>query len=329
MIMKKKFIYIAGLLVIITTSCKKDFLNLSPPDAITTANFYKTESDFQQALSGAYNTVRDSHGNSNNSSWDMGEMRSDNTHFDLNDQNRGVGALQLEDVANFTDDAVNGNTAAKWNADYLGISQVNAIIDRLPAASFTDNLKAPVMGEAKFLRALWYFDLVQFYSRVPLQIHEVTKESEASLPRSSTDDVFKQIIADATDAVSALAAPAAFPQSGRATSGAAKTLLANVYIVQKKYDLAEKQLADVIQMGYSLYPNYADAFLPANKNGHESVFEVQYLSTVGLSQQSSFIYQWLPVASGLTVITGASPNSPNSNGGYNVPTQKPDRFIRA
>ncbi|PTT02175.1 RagB/SusD family nutrient uptake outer membrane protein [Pedobacter sp. HMWF019] len=318
--MKRKYILTIALLFLGLASCKKDFLNLSPPDKDSSASFYKTESDFLQALSGAYNLLRASHGNANNSCWDMGEMRSDNTYFDLNEQNRGVGALQLEDIANFTDDAVNGNTQSKWIADYSGISKVNSIIDRLPTANFENNLKVPIMAQAKFLRALWYLDLVQYYGGVPLQVHEVTKESQASLPRSSVASVYGQIVSDALDAAGNLAPASNFPQSGRATAGAAKTLLGHAYLLQKKYDLAEKQLKDVTQMSYALNSPYASAFLPANKNSKESIFEIQYLNTVGLGQESRFIYQWLPVASGVSVLTGAVPNSPNSNGGYNVPS---------
>ncbi|ALL06064.1 hypothetical protein AQ505_11510 [Pedobacter sp. PACM 27299] len=318
--MKRKHIFTIGLLLIGLVSCKKGFLNLSPPDRDSTASFFKTESDFQQALSGAYDILRNSHGNASSSAWDMGEMRSDNTHFDLNEQNRGVGALQLEDVSKFTDDAVNGNTQSKWIANFSAISKVNSIIDRLPAANFENNLKTPILAEAKFLRALWYLDLVQYYGGVPLQLHEVTKESEASLPRSSVESIYAQIEADAVEAAETLSPVSGFPQSGRATAGAAKTLLAHAYLVQKKYAQAEKQLKEVTQMGYGLNMPYATAFSPANKNSKESIFEIQYLSTVGLGQESRFIYNWLPVAAGVNVMTGSLPNSPNSNGGYNVPS---------
>src|SRR5690606_17549882 len=122
------------------------------------------------------------------------------------------------------------------------ISRVNAIIDRLPAADFDESEKAAILGEAKFLRALWYFDLVQYFGGVPLQLHEVKNESEAFLPRASVEEVYDQIIADATDAAGLLSAPHEFPQSGRATSGAAKTLLAHVYMVRREFALAEQQL---------------------------------------------------------------------------------------
>ena len=312
-IMIKQLRYIC-LLIVVLASCSKGFLNLSPENAITTSNFFKTQVDFTQALSAAYGVLRSSHVSI--SAWAMGEMRSDNTHYDLNPQNRGVLPLERENIADFVDVPENSTMTSKWNADYAGISRVNAIIDRLPKADFADNLKSPIMAEAKFLRALWYFDLVQFYGRVPLHIHEVSNEIEASLPRSSVDTVYAQIISDINDAMPNLTAPSTFPQTGRVTLGAAKALLG-----QKKFDLAEKAFKEVTQMNYQLLPDYASVFVPANKNSRESILEVQYLSTTGLSQQSNFIYNFLPVATGLSIITGANPNSANADAGWNIPTQ--------
>ncbi|MGC4234704.1 MAG: RagB/SusD family nutrient uptake outer membrane protein [Niabella sp.] len=318
--MIKKLLHISLLiLIIVIVSCSKSFLNLSPENAVTTSNFFNTEIQFQQALTGAYAVLRSSHGSV--SAWAMGEMRSDNTHYDLNAQNRGVLPLERENIADFVDVPENSTMTSKWNADYAGISKVNAIIDRLPKAAFADSLKNPIMAEAKLLRALWYFDLVQFYGRVPLHISEVTNEIEASLPRSSVDDVYRQIIADINDAMPNLAIANVFPQTGRVTQGAAKCLLGNVYMVLKQFDLAEKTFKEVTQMNYQLLPDYASVFIPANKNSRESILEVQYLSTANLGQQSNFIYYFLPVATGLSIITGASPNSANADAGWNIPTE--------
>ena len=87
-----------------------------------------------------------------------------------------------------------------------------------------------ILGESYFLRAYYYYDLVTHYGGVPLQLVEVTSEAGAFLPRNSVDEVYTQIIADLTNAIPLLPIPSTFQQTGRATQGAAKMLLAYAYM---------------------------------------------------------------------------------------------------
>lgn len=299
--------------IALSVSCSKSFLQLYPQGQLNEGNFYKSTQDFEQALTGAYTPLR----NVTNIAFYMDEMRSDNTNYDYNAKDRG--GRGYEQFSDFLDDATNGATAARYQADYSGISRANVILDRIAKISFpmSDTDKNQITGEAKALRAHYYFDLVRHYGGVPLYLHEVQSSATAFLPRSSADSVYRQIIADFTDAIGLLAPPK-FPQTGHITKGMAETGLALVYMTQKNFSKAVPLLQDVTKMGYALLPDYASVFLPANKNSRESVFEVQYMQGNNGGQQSDFIYYFIPVTPNTTNILGIRFN--NTHGGWNIPT---------
>ncbi|MBD0365794.1 MAG: RagB/SusD family nutrient uptake outer membrane protein, partial [Flavisolibacter sp.] len=141
----------------------------------------------------------------------------------------------------------------------------------------------------------------------------------SAMSRTPKADVYAQIIKDAQEAASLLPNKAQ-QEKGRATSGAAKTLLGNVYVVLKQWAQAETVLKEVVNSGqYSLLTDYAAVFDPANKNNSESVFEVQYQQG-NLGLQSSFAYLFLPNLSDIRPIVGFTFNN-NSIGGWNTPTE--------
>jgi hypothetical protein len=259
----------------------------------------------------------------------MDEMRSDNTFFTYYSADRGT-ETSAEAMAEFIDDAVssqNPNTPGdRWGNDYSGISKTNTILTRLPKSTLSQGARDSISGEAYFLRAFYYYDLVQHYGGVPLQLTEVTDVNGAFLPRSSVAEVYNQIISDCTAAVKTLPIATTFPQSGRATQGAAKMLLAYAYMSEptKEYDKAEAALKDITNMHYGLLPNYADVFDPNNKNNQESIFEVQYQQGND-GQQSDFIWRFMPKTTDAAPITGLAGTNANGglfSGGWNVPTQE-------
>ncbi|HWB91606.1 MAG TPA: RagB/SusD family nutrient uptake outer membrane protein, partial [Puia sp.] len=315
--MKRNYIFSILLAAICAASCKKSFLQLNPPTQLNTATFYKTAGDFQQALIGVYPWLRSW---AEPTSWLMGESRSDNSRYDVNLQNRAVAILERENVADWMDDANNSTTRTKYIADYAGIERANMILDQIGAAGIDSLDKNNVTGEAEVLRAFFYFDLVQFYGGVPLNLHMVTSPSQAFLTRASVADVYAAIIADLKDAIIRLPQKLTFPQSGRATIGTAEMLLANVYMVQKNYAGAEALLEAITKLGYSLNASYVNAFSTTNKNSAESIFEVQYQQGSANGQYSYFIYDFIPPMASTTVVTGTNTNTLNSSSGQNVPT---------
>ncbi|QQL48984.1 RagB/SusD family nutrient uptake outer membrane protein [Mucilaginibacter ginkgonis] len=313
----KKIYTIVIALLITAVSCKKSFIELAPESSYTDANYYQTDGQFKQAVTATYAPLRDVL----NNDFLLSEMRSDNSFYQSKLSDRGTAYVFRENLSDFLDASTNSYVASEWQYLYQGISRANIVISRLKTATAVPAASAANYdGQAKFLRALNYFKLVRLFGGVPLFLNEVKTPSDAFLPRSSADDVYKQIVADATDAISELAAPSKFPQTGEATKGAATTLLADVYVTQKRWADAETLLNTLSGMGYSLTPNYADAFLPANKNGRESIFEVQYLDgTVTGATPNPLPFYFLPRSTSTALLTGIAINN-SATGGLNTPS---------
>lgn len=312
--MKKFLIYIPMILLALS-SCNKQFLNLSPETVANANDFFKTADQFRQAVIGAYVPLRSLVGTSG---YCMGEMRSDNTKYTYYGADRGQHNVYEEQIAYFGDDDQNQWTNGYYDASYVGIARCNTIISRLTTSNIDDSDKTEMMGEALFLRAYYYFNLVRYFGGVPLQLKEVTSSDGAFLPRSSADSVYSQIIMDATKAVQDLPV-VQFPQSGHVTKGTAETLLAKVYMELKEYSKAEPLLKDVTTQGYTLLPDYASVYDPANKFSKESIFEVGFQSG-NQGQQSEFIYWFMPKTDDTYPVTGFHVNN-LTIGGWNVPTQ--------
>ena len=305
------------------TGCE-DFLTVVPETQLSSATFFKTESDFVQAVNATYAPLRSI---VNDRAWKLAEMHSDNTYYG---RNVLFGAVDpQEDLADFSVPEANGVTAndnvlQQWRQDYLIISRANQILALIDDAEIDQASKDNVKGQALFLRAYAYFELARYFGSVPLHLTPVGTREEAALPLSSEDEVYAAIIADLVAAVPLLP-PKSEQQPGRATSGAARTLLGNVYINRQQWSDAEAILTPVVTSGeYILIPNYENAFSDnaSNKNNAESVFEVQFIEgAAGLN--GNFIYQMLPrplLASELEPITGTSNPQPIDGEGNNIPT---------
>jgi hypothetical protein len=312
--MKRKLIYTTAILLMLVGGCKKDFLNLTPDSEANAEDFYQTAEQFQQAVNGVYEPLRATVGESG---FIMGEMRSDNTHYDYYAPDRGIHIIRRENIDDFLDDSQNQWTNEYYNTCYVGIARANTILSRIDKVELDQAVKDQIIGETKFLRAYYYFNLVRYFGGVPLFLKEVEKEGDAFLARATTEEVYAQIISDAKDAVDKLPVPA-FPQNGRANKGSASTLLAEVYMTLKDFSTALPLLKSVTTMGYSLLPKYSDAFELGNKNSRESVFEIQFMMG-DQGQQSMFTYWFIPKANNVELITGVVSNTLNY-GGWNVPT---------
>jgi hypothetical protein len=320
----KKTIIFTWLLGFTLTSCQKDFLTVVPETALSSATFFTKEADFVQAVNAAYVPLRFIY---NERAWILGELHSDNTYYA---RNILFGAVDgTENIADFAVPTANGVTAndnvlQHYRYDYQIIARANqvlAVIDKVDfAAASKNNLK----GQALFLRAFAYFQLVQLFGKAPLHLTPVTNREEAAAPLATADQLYTQIEKDALDA-SKLLLPKATQEAGRVTSGTAKTLLANLYLIQKKWSNAEAVTKEVVNNdGYKLMPDYNDAFstTSGNKNNAESVFEVQYLEG-SAGYNGNLIYRMVPTpitAAELQPITGTSNPQSLSGENNNIPT---------
>lgn len=320
----KKINIILVIIALSLPACHDDFLTIFPETNLSSATFFKTESDFEQAVNGAYVPLRSIF---NDRSWLLGEMHSDNTYYA---RNVLFGATeQQEDIADFSipsDGGVTTNVHVtnQYRLDYQIIARTNQVLTTIDDVEFDADAKANLKGQALFLRGFAYFELARYFGRVPLHLTPVTVRQEAALPLASEDEIYAQIVQDVQEAANLLP-PKSEQEAGRATSGAAKTLLANVYMVQERWAEAESLLKEVVNSGeYDLMPDYAEAFSTStsNKNNMESVFEVQFREGPdGLN--GSFINSFMPrpiSADELVTITGTSNPQPLNGEGNNIPT---------
>ncbi|MGZ3946186.1 MAG: RagB/SusD family nutrient uptake outer membrane protein [Mucilaginibacter sp.] len=315
----KKYIYVYLLLSALgIAGCKKDYLSLQPADSQNAANFFKTPAQFTQAINGAYQPLQ---GLYNGSFWVMAEMRSDNTSYEYDPGDRS-GTLK-EEMDEFRELNNNDYPGEFLGTSYQIIGRCNAIIGRLPAAKLDAATADPIAGQALFLRAFNYFNLVRLFGNVPLVLNEVQSVDDAykQATRAEAAKVYAAIIADATDAIAKLPVKyAADGDKGRVTKGTAETMLAEVYMTQHKFDLAIPLLQAVIASNaYSLNSNYADNFDITKKNGPESIFEIQYMEgSNGLG--SDFVDTFIPWDYYDSDITGYEIANSAQNG-WNIPTQ--------
>jgi len=314
-------VILIALLMLGLSSCD-DFLELTPEANLTSVTFFKSENDFAKAVNGAYEPLR---GMYTANAWLVSEMHSDNTRYRYNPNFRAT--LDQESLNDFTVLPTNTLMRDNYRAHYLVIARANQILSAIDGVDFDAAVKNNLKGQALFLRALAYFNLVQYFGKIPLHLVPSTSLADVALPLSEVSDVYAQIISDGTTAASLLP-DKSVQQPGRATSGAAKTLLGNVYVVLENWSAAETVLKEVVTSNkYSLVPSYADVFLTTNKNNSESVFEVQYRQGQD-GYSSNFIYPWLPMPMTAAEISatfakyGVSPTgiAAQTTEGYNIPS---------
>ncbi|MFP4366328.1 MAG: RagB/SusD family nutrient uptake outer membrane protein [Bacteroidales bacterium] len=161
-----------------------------------------------------------------------------------------------------------------WNDHYLGIAACNAVIDRAPEAEMNDDLRQTRMGEAYFLRAVYYHILVMHFGDVPLELEE-TREVRTTATRAPESQVYEQIISDLEKAEDML--PGEQPDYGRATSWAAKAMLARIHLTVENYPQAYAYAKDVIDNGpFSLVPDYEELWSIDNIRNSETIWSIQY-----------------------------------------------------
>jgi starch-binding outer membrane protein, SusD/RagB family len=257
------------------TACE-DFLSVSPQSELTQEAFPTTEEDALQATNAIYSTLRDWHYHSGG--FPILDIMSDDTHKGSNPND---GANTIGPYDDFSHSPTQDGLDRWWNALYQGIRRANIVLERVEPIEMDQQVKSRYLGEAGFLRALYYFDLVRAFGGVPL-VTEV--EADIEIPKSSANEIYERIEQDLLFAIDNLPPKSEYGSNdlGRATSGAAKALLAKVYLFRQDFVNAEQYALEVIQSGeYGLEPDFLDANGPDGEHGVESVFEIGAVSTAG------------------------------------------------
>lgn len=257
--------YLILLITLIGSSCGEDFLELTPEDQASINVFYNTPADFDVALAGAYGALR----GYAEDLIPLLDVRTDNALATANNRGDQV-------VHDFTLDATSGLTEGFYNDSYQVIQAANAIINRVEEKDFSQEEKDRISAEAKFLRALAYFYLVNIYGDVPLLLTETTGsnlDETRSIARTPVTQVYDQIELDLQDAEQ-LPTPFSVPQ--QASALAAKALLGQIYLFQGQYADAVAKLAEVVNSGqFSLLPAFDALFAIGNATNAESIFVVE------------------------------------------------------
>lgn len=274
-----KLILTSAVLVTASISCKKSFLEIPPQGDLTEEQALIDPSAADKMVTGVYNTLYFG-GFGNNTVGFLyviaADVASDDADKGSTPGDFGPGG----EIDNFTFTPANFIFNNVWSGHYQAITRANKAIDILNAGSFDEATRKRLLGEVRFLRGLYYFNLVRMFGGVP-KLTRVPLPSEANSDefqkRASKDEIYNVIKEDLQYGVDNLPAKGDAGSSvGRATKGAAQALLAKVYLYlkdwQKAFDLS---LAVINSNKYALTSDYAGMFREVGANNSESVFEVQ------------------------------------------------------
>jgi len=300
---------LAIVIVMGTNSCSDTFLEETDRYSIDSETFFNSEDDYYKALIGAYDMLQSTYVNVM-----LGEIASDNTLCGGESATDVIGFQQIDDMIH---SPVNSNLKDIWNWMFAGVNRANFIMEFQDKTDF--NGKEIIIGEARFLRAYYYFELVKWFGPVPLKETRFSLGDETIIPRSPVEDVYSLIEQDLLYAINNLSYVA--PQTGRATKGSAQALLGKAYLYQDKFSDAATVLEDLIQNGpYDLVTDYDTIFESEGENGEESVFEVQYTDAEGAGFGCLQCSEG-NVAVGFNGIRNYTGPTFDSGFSFNVPTQ--------
>ncbi len=271
--MKRNIIYI---IILMGTffSCD-NFLELNPETSVSEGTYWKTEKDLTAAVNSVYEVL---HSDRTFDEFGMLDVFTDIA------ASRTVSPFNSMSIGTF--DSNHAIILARWQNCYEGIVRANDVLAHVDDMDeVEDDVKNERKGEALFLRAFYYFNLVYFFGDTPLLLNVPTLD-DAYIERTPVDDVITQMHLDLDDANNLLTQSPT--DVGRATKGAALTLKAKIYMQESQFEKAIPVLQQIMGLGYSLYNDYSKLFLVEGENNAEVIFDVQFASGTGQSQGNKF-----------------------------------------
>lgn len=292
--MKNTLIALSLSMILIGTSgCQEEFLSEENKSAVTQENYFTTAAQAQASVTGIYpmlHTFNEEIEFRGDAVWSLLEMPVG--HSTPGGSQYKDGSIKHKNAAN---EPVYGLV---WSRFYTGIANANLAISRIPAINMNESVKKSLLGEAYFLRALYYSYLVKLYGDIPLITSPIDFSSADLYPkRTDKEKVYEVIISDLQKAEES-----GLPnvdQTGKASIGAAKSLLASVYLTMAGhplnkgaayYTLAAAKAKEVLDAKYyKLFDSYAYLHDRAHKNQGELIFQVQYASGIKTNRITEFI----------------------------------------
>lgn len=267
---------ILSIIFIVTlSSCSKGFLDRHSLVDLAQNSFWQTEKDAYLGINGVYDVLQDRVLYSGNLNGTAGFTQYDG--FGDNAYNN----YKFEGPGNFMVANINpsdGMFSQLWVSLYKGVARANVAIEnipKIPASGITDASRKVLLGQALFLRSLFYMSLAMYFQDVPL-ITKVQTLNDAFVPKNTYQEVSAQVMADLTQAITLL--PNSYPtaQYGYATKGAALGLLARFHLYNKNFQGVLDATTPLLTMGYGLHPNYSQLFTEAGEFSNEIVFPVRF-----------------------------------------------------
>ncbi|MDD3322085.1 MAG: RagB/SusD family nutrient uptake outer membrane protein [Paludibacter sp.] len=277
----KKLIYILFATgTIFLTSCN-DWLLEPTPGVTLVDDYFSVGQTAIEVTNGAYVPLMWEYNDTYFPEWFIGDVASD----DALKGGQSIGDMaDVYDFENFKTNSNNSFLLDFYRTQYIGIGRCNLALEQIPLmtldSTMTLSVQNRLIGELKFLRAMYYFRLVRIFGGTPLTTAPITSTTDWKQPRATKDAIYTQIISDLESANSTLWLKSDYASTdlGRATKGAAQAMLLKANLYNHNYPDA-KRWGDSIMLSnqYSLVSNYADNFTLAGENGPESVFEIQYM----------------------------------------------------
>jgi hypothetical protein len=264
---------LAATITLSVVSCKKSLdLDIENPNRVDESNFWKTSTDAVQGINAVYgNFYRNGAPYSRWLPFYM-DVRSDDGY-----STSGWNELRSVSALNITQYSFEVNYDTWWH-HWRGVYRANQVLANVPGIEMDNALKTRILGEAKFLRAVYYYNLINIWGNIPLVLQpSLPADKPSQVPQ---EQVWAQVEKDLTEAAEALPLSYTGEEVGRATKGAAYGYLGRAHMQQKEWQAAATALQWLItgpgMAQYDLVANYSDNFRHTTENNKESVFEVQF-----------------------------------------------------
>lgn len=257
-------------------------LDLLPHDKLNSETFWKTETHAHQGMMSIYNQMK--------------VKQTFGVYFwqdGLGEIGYGLNESSIEGSYTDRTDFV----TEKWQHAYEGVARANVLLQNIDNVEITDEQKTLYKGEARFMRALYYFHLLDFYGGVPLYDETTivsTDYMQMKKPRTTAEETRQFILDDLEAAINILPVHWEKAEYGRATRGAAVALRGKVKLYAKDYTGAATDFEEIVNdpqgrnYGYELYPNYAKLFTPEGDTSNEMIFAIQNMGGTGTEYGMAF-----------------------------------------
>ena len=301
--MKKSVLFFISTIWILS-SCSSNFIDLRPTSTVTVDYYYQTDKDFADALIGVYASIRSQY----NYFYCYGDLPADDSYIEF----RKANYKTYFDL--FTINSAEGQMNSTWQNYYQAIYRANTILEKIENLDVaTIPNKNRYIGEARFNRALCYFDLLRIFGPVPAVTKVLTVEEAYQIPREPIESLYNNIIIpDLQAAESSLLASYSGSDVGKPTIGAAKALLGRIYMTMGDFQKAESKLMEVTSLGYQLEADFNDVFDYDNKRNSEYIYNIEYIEG-NTTNGSSFTNEFAPASANFFTFFGLNGGGGESN----------------